>query len=158
MHRVRDLDPSCGHVQISSVATWGGTWHAAGHVATHEDKCTAAPCLCSLSVCDRQLTSAIWNLFSLQNITSDGCAESWASEKPIVYTVARPLLLLLMTLWWGWSDDRWLCITPDQCSGRVTSLFLSTVKDRGLSTCTLFLRWILFLMLCLSCIRIFNSY
>ena len=134
MHRVRDLDPSCGcgHVQISSRGHVGRHVTRGRHVATHEEKCTAAPCLCSLSVCDRQLTIAIWNLFSLQNITSDGCAESWASEKPIVYTVARPLLLLLlMTLWWGWSDDRWLCITPDQCSGRVTSLFVSTVKTGG---------------------------
>ena len=157
MHRVRDLDPSCGcgHVQISSVATWGGTWHAAG-TSPHTRRSALlhrASVRCLSVIASSQLPFETCSLYKTSPVT--GVPRAGLLRNPLC--TPQPLLLLLMTLWWGWSDDRWLCITPDQCSGRVTSLFVSTVKTGALN---LFLRWIwiLFLMLCLSRIRIFNSY
>ena len=131
MHRVRDLDPSCGcgHVQISSRGHVGRHVTRGRHVATHEEKCTAAPCLCSLSDWDRQLTIAIWNLFSLQNITSDGCAESWASEKPIVYTTAAVVVAdddVVRLIWWQMTVHN---SRPVQWPGHFFVCIYS--KDRG---------------------------
>ena len=113
-----------------AVATWGGTWHAAG-TSPHTRRSALlhrASVRCLTVIASSQLPFETCSLYKTSLVT--GVPRAGLLRNPLC--TPQPLLLLLMTLLlWGWSDDRWLCITPDQCSGRVTSLFVSTVKTGG---------------------------
>ena len=158
MHRVRDLDPSCGHVQISSRGHVGRhvtRGRARRHTRGQVHCCTVplfAVCLWSPAhKCHLKLV-----LFTKHHQWRE-CRELGFWETHCVHRGQAAVVVVddvvVRLIWWQMTVHN---SRPVQWPGHFFVSIYS--KDRGLSTCTLFLRWILFLMLCLSRIRIFNNY